>query len=80
MNEIYKRTPIMIAIVIFTLIAIVIYHFRPRLMFDEDGEIRNFGFEKNQTVFTYPIVLGVVALFTYLITFIAVSFYNRGNM
>ena len=39
--------------------------------------MREFGFEGEQTVFTYPVVLGVIAIFTYLLTFIIVTFYNN---
>ena len=40
------------------------------------GEVRKFRFE-GETIFTYPVVLCICAVFIYLITFIFVSFYNN---
>lgn len=81
MDYLKARSPVIIAVVFFVLIAVVIYQLKPRLAFNEYNEMREFGFEDGQTVFTYPVILGVVAVFAYLLTFIVVSFYNnRVNM
>ena len=76
-----ERSPVFIAVVIFLICAGVLYYMKPKLMFTSDGEFREFGFDMGRTVFTYPVVLCIIALFIYLITFIGVSFYNNnGNM
>ena len=77
MSDLLKRSPVFIAALLFVIVSIVLYYVRPKLMFNERGAIREFGFDNGQTVFTYPIVLIVFAVFTYLLTFIVVSLYNN---
>lgn len=77
MKGLLKRSPVIIASILFVVFAGVLYYIRPKLMFKNDGEMCEFGFEGEQTVFTYPVVLGVIAIFTYLLTFILVTFYNN---
>ena len=77
MGDLLKRSPVFIAALLFVIVSIVLYYVRPKLMFNERGAIREFGFDNGQTVFTYPIVLIVSAVFTYLLTFIVVSLYNN---
>lgn len=72
-----ERSPVIIAVSLFVVIAALLYYAKPKLMFDKNKEIREFGFEDDRTVFTYPVVLGICAVFIYLIAFIFVSFYNN---
>tara|TARA_B100000131_G_scaffold267427_1_gene265741 strand:+ start:1368 stop:1610 length:243 start_codon:yes stop_codon:yes gene_type:complete len=72
-----ERSPVIIAVALFLVIAALLYYIKPKLMFHREGEVREFGFEGEKTVFTYPLVLGICAVFIYLITFIFVSFYNN---
>ena len=72
-----ERFPVILAISLFLVIAALLYYVKPKLMFDKNNEVREFGFEGDRTVFTYPVVLGICAVFIYLIAFIFVSFYNN---
>ncbi len=56
------------SIVIFTTIAITIQYFKPSVMFNENGLMREFGVGyKNKTVFYYPIVLIFIAVVVYIL-------------
>tara|TARA_B100000035_G_C20716788_1_gene429447 strand:- start:250 stop:483 length:234 start_codon:yes stop_codon:yes gene_type:complete len=77
MNDLLKSSPVLIAVLLFIIVSLVLYYVKPKMMFDNNGETKEFGFDDGQTIFTYPIVLIVLAVFTYLITFIVVSLYNN---
>jgi len=56
------------SIVIFVVIAITIQYFKPSVMFNEKGEMREFGVgNTNKTVFYYPIVLIFISVIVYFI-------------
>lgn len=58
---------------ILIVIAVLIYSYKPRTMFDDTGNLRTFGlcndkFGRQQTLFTYPIVLGFITVAIVVVT------------
>ena len=39
-----ERSPVIIAVALFLVIAAFLYYIKPKLMFHKDGEVREFGF------------------------------------
>ena len=58
-------TPLLIAVLIYILLIICIYSFKPKICFSDKGKMKSFGIGKNKTPFTFlgiSIVLGIFAL------------------
>ena len=55
------------SIIVFIIISILIWIKKPKLIFDNNGNIRNFGIGNQKTIFYYPLVLIVLAISIYYI-------------
>ena len=77
MNYLLSRSPVYISVILFVILALGIYYLQPKYFFDNKGEIKEFGLEHGKTIFTYPVVLIILAIFIYLLTFIMVYLYNE---
>ena len=58
---------IKVAIVIYLLIVSIIYGQKSKLMFKENGECIEFGIQKHQTLFSFPLCVCVVSIFVYYV-------------
>lgn len=59
--------PLTASIIFYIVSIFVIMDQKPRLFFNENGDIREFGFQDDQTPFPLNIVSILLAIFTYLI-------------
>ena len=67
-----------LSIVIFIVIAITIQYYKPSVMFNEKGEMREFGVGNDKkTVFYFPIVLVFIALITFSLVNLTYLKYNN---
>jgi hypothetical protein len=55
------------SVIAYLFIALVIWMKKPSIMFDSEKRIKNFGIGKNKTIFYYPIVLIIIAIFIFTI-------------
>lgn len=55
------RKSINIVIFIYVLICIAIWNYKPKAMFTEEGNIKQFGIGHNKTPYSFPIVIIVSA-------------------
>jgi hypothetical protein len=66
------------SIVIFIVVAITLQYYKPSVMFDEKGEMREFGVgNEKKTVFYYPIVLIFVAVISFILVNLTYLKYNN---
>lgn len=56
-----------ITISIFVLITILIWSYKPAIMFRKDGSIKEFGVGKDKTVYYYPFILIIIGIISYII-------------
>ena len=57
--------PLVTSILIYMLLIISIYSFKPKICFEKDGKMKSFGIGKNKTPFTFlsiSIILGIFSL------------------
>lgn len=60
-------TPIVNSILIFLTVSTLLYAIKPKWMFKKDGRMRQFGFGKTKTFFTFPIVVFGLTMISYII-------------
>ena len=65
------------SVVIFLTISIYIWFKKPRIFFDNEGNIKSFGVGNDKTVFYYPFILIVLSIVLY---FVFYSFYLRKSL
>ena len=53
------------SIISFILFSIILWIKKPLIIFEKNGKIRDFGIGNNKTIFYYPIVILVFAIFVY---------------
>ena len=61
----YLTSRIVYSVILYTLIIILIYVSKPKLMFNENGSIKSYGIKKNETIYS----LGVVSVILSVISF-----------
>jgi len=61
-DEYFKYT-----IILFIIISIIIWIKKPKLVFDTNGNMRNFGIGEKKTVFYFPIIIIFIAISIYYI-------------
>lgn len=61
----YLTSRIVYSVILYTLIMILIYVSKPKLMFNENGSIKSYGIKKNETIYS----LGVVSVILSVISF-----------
>lgn len=49
----------------YLIISIIIWVKKPSVMFDRDGQMKNFGIGPNKTIFYYPLILIILAIITF---------------
>lgn len=62
---IYKMNALVTSIIVYILLMICLYAFKPKLCFCNDGKMKKFGIGKNKTPFTFlsiSIILGIFSL------------------
>ena len=61
------NTPVVNSILIFLTTSALLYAFKPKLMFKENGEMKSFGYGNDKTCFTFPVVVFGTTLVGYII-------------
>jgi len=54
-------------IIIFLVISILIWIKKPKLVFDSNNNMKQFGTGRNKTIFYYPFVIFIIALISFYI-------------
>jgi hypothetical protein len=69
------NNPVLNAIVLYLLIVFIILYIKPAIFYDNEGNLKNYGLDtiNNKTLFPLPIMLGLLAVLTYLFTLILSS-------
>lgn len=60
---------LLLTIVFYIAISLIIWVFKPSIMFNYNGSIKNLGVNDDETIFFYPIILIFLAIFLYIIFF-----------
>jgi len=60
---------LLLTIVFYIAISLIIWVFKPAIMFNFNGSIKNLGVNDDETIFFYPIILIFLAIFLYIIFF-----------
>tara|TARA_B110000908_G_C10115471_1_gene385057 strand:+ start:51 stop:260 length:210 start_codon:yes stop_codon:yes gene_type:complete len=60
---------LLLTIVFYIAISLIIWVFKPAIMFNYNGSIKNLGVNDDETIFFYPIILIFLAIFLYIIFF-----------
>lgn len=68
-------SPLLLAIISFTIVMVIIYRVKPKIIF-KDGKIKRFGMDEDNTLIPFPVVSIVLAIILYLI-FFYIDFINR---
>ena len=55
------------SVIVYLFIALAIWIKKPKIMFNDEKKIKNFGIGRNKTIFYYPVVLIILAIFTFTI-------------
>ena len=63
----FLHSPLRSSIIVYLVLALVLIHFRPAIMFDEYGRPKGFGCGKDCEFFNFPVVLFLLAI---LISFV----------
>ena len=53
------------SIIVFLFLSILLWIKKPKLIFDSDKKMRQFGTGKNKTIFYYPFIILIIAILTY---------------
>lgn len=56
-----------ITIILFIAILLLIYMLKPSLMFNNDGTIKNFGYNEEESMITIFVVIPIIALLCYIV-------------
>ena len=56
------RNELHFVIFIYLAIAILIWKLKPRIMFDDDGKMKQFGIGNKKSVFAYPMIVIILAI------------------
>ena len=56
-----------VAITTYLLLITIIYVKKPHCMFDENNKMKEFGVDKEQTIFPFPLCVIVLSIFIYYI-------------
>jgi len=59
--------PIVNSVLLFLTVSALLYAFKPKFMFDEDGKMKTFGYGEGKTCFTFPVVVFGTTLVGYII-------------
>ena len=54
-------------IIIYLVVAYLIWHVKPLVFFDEDGDMKTFGLGDDETVFYYPLILIFISIIVFYI-------------
>jgi len=60
-------SPVILGILIYSIIAVSLWYKKPKVMFNKDGTMKPFGTGRQKTLFSYPVVLCLVAILLYFI-------------
>jgi hypothetical protein len=60
---------LLLTIVFYIAISLIIWVFKPSIMFNFNGSVKNLGVNDDETIFFYPIILIFLAIFLYIIFF-----------
>lgn len=55
------------SIILFLLISIIIWNKKPKLIFDNNNNIKQFGTGKNKTIFYFPFLIVIIAIIIFFI-------------
>lgn len=68
-------SPVLNAIVLYLLIVFIILYVKPAIFYDKNKNLKTYGLDTgdDRTLFPLPIMLAILAVFTYLFTLILSS-------
>jgi len=68
-------SPVLNAVVLYLLIVFIILYIKPAIFYDNDKNLKIYGLDTgdDKTLFPLPIMLAILAVFTYLFTLILSS-------
>ena len=61
-----NKSGVKTAILLYLLLVSGIIYLRPRFLFDKNGDIKKYGTKENETLFPLWLIMGVLALISYL--------------
>lgn len=61
------RNELHLVIFIYLSIGIIIWKLKPRIMFDNEGKMKQFGIGNKKSVFAYPIMLIIIAILIFYV-------------
>ena len=57
-------------LIIFILLSITIYYYKPSIMFNQDGSFKQFGLTKDKTIYPFWLTCLLLGIITYLVIII----------
>lgn len=61
-----NKSGVKTAILLYLLLVSGIIYLRPRFLFDKNGDIKKYGTKENETLFPLWLIMGILALISYL--------------
>lgn len=63
------NTPLIKTLVIYIIINLLLFIFKPKLLFTNDGKIKSFGCDNNKTILSLPLLtISISIIFYFIIT------------
>jgi len=63
----FLSSPVWNTIFVFITVTVVLYYWKPAVMFNESGEMRSFGVGKDKTCFSFGLVTFTIAMIFYIL-------------
>jgi hypothetical protein len=58
--------PIVNSFLVFLITSLLLYTIKPKFMFTKDGKMKQFGYGKNKTCFTFPVTVFGITLISFV--------------
>jgi len=72
-----QQSPLYIAIVVYLVIALLLFFIKPSFFFDDNGDLKDLGVDKSETIISYPLFLVILGGILYFITLVSTNFINN---
>jgi len=69
----FLTSPVWNTIFVFITVSVVLYYWKPGLMFDDQNEMRSFGIGNGKTCFSFSVVTFTIAMIFYILFTIVMS-------
>ena len=66
-QHLFEGSPLKKSITIYLILVVVMLYLQPSFLFDENGNIRNFGLSNNNTIMPLPMLFVIMAIIIYLV-------------